>query len=419
MRGFSIVFKMAFRNVLKYGRRSAGTFAVVFIGVAAICLTDAFVNGFSDRIISEFAVASGHLRASAPGYAARRATCPLDRLVDDPEALARAAAAAVPGRGLAVLPLLRAPCMAQSGDRSVDLYIAGADPYLAGGAFAPPYKAARFEAGAFPARGEKGLVLSAKTASRLGASVGDPIVLLANDAYGSFGAIETTLVGISRGDPGTEGGLLDLESMRGLLGVERGAAEVALYLVDESGRPVDPRSASGELAAIEASAKALGLEVERWDSSSALVAMLPLFDGFIFALFAIFAAVAGTGVANSVLLSIQDRTRDFGTLRAVAFTKGWVRAIVAMETLFIGASASIAAALASLGAIAAMGEGGLRIPEASRGIAEWMPELIPARVDSLSLVFIVAAGSLFPLLAASYPMIHLGRMKIREALGYV
>jgi putative ABC transport system permease protein len=442
MRGFSVVVILAFRNVFKYGRRSAGTFAVVFIGILAIAYAEAFMNGFSDKLVSGFAVAGGHLRVSARGYAARRATCPLDRVVADPGALLAAAAAAAlePSRAagkaprfarVEAVPLLRAPCALRASgaprdsdagggiELSANLYLAGADA-RPGGTLAPPFEASPLAAGRYPSAGERGLVLSASSASRLDAELGERIVVLASDAFGSFGAAELPLLGIAKGAPGPEEGLLDLDSMRDLLGIPSGASELVLYLVDSAARPVDPRLVAPELASMQAAVAASGLEAERWDqSSSAVPAMLRLFDSFALVLFAIFAAVAGTGVANSVMLSIQDRTRDFGTLRAIAFSRRWVEAIVALETLMIGAAASISAAAISWASIAAMGEGGIRLSRDIRGISTWMPEAIAARVDPASLALIVVAGCAFPLLAAAYPLLALGRMRIREALGYI
>ncbi|MBL8965364.1 MAG: hypothetical protein JNG85_00060 [Spirochaetaceae bacterium] len=116
---------------------------------------------------------------------------------------------------------------------------------------------------------------------------------------------------------------------------------------------------------------------------------------------------------------MQDRTRDFATLRAVAFPASWVKAIVALETLFVGAAASLAAVAASVLVIAAMGSEGLRLSEATRGIAEWMPLSIPARVDPVAFALIFLGGSIAPLAAAAYPLRVLGRLNIREGLGYV
>lgn len=431
MKQLPILAKMAFRNVFKYGRRSVETFAVVFAGVAAVALVDAFLNGFSDRMISGFAVSGGQVLASAPGYKARRATCPLDKLVADPGALASAAESSAfeAARGkreegvfaaIASLPSLRAPCVLQLGSRSLNACVRGADAALPGGALAPPFESSPIEKGRYPKQGERGLVLSSKQASRLGAEVGAAVVLLASDAYGSFGAAELPLLGVTRGDPGPDSCLVDLLSMRELLGVDSGATEVSLFLVDGGGRAVDPRRAPRSVAAIESAVLASGLEASRWDSSgNATAAMMGFYDAFMYAICAIFFIVAASGIANSVLLSVQDRTRDFATLRAVAFSASSVKAIVALETLFVAAAASFAAIAACCLVLTILGPEGVAIPRSVRGIAEWMPESIPARADAGALALIFLGGSLAPLAAAIYPLRVLGRMKIREALGYV
>ncbi|MDP3177838.1 MAG: ABC transporter permease, partial [Spirochaetaceae bacterium] len=166
--------------------------------------------------------------------------------------------------------------------------------------------------------------------------------------------------------------------------------------------------------------EAAGLEAELWDSEGSLAApLMAFFDSFVYVIYAIFALVAGSGIANSVLLSVQDRTRDFGTLRAVAFGPGAVKAIVALETVIIGAAASLAAAAASWAFIAALGPEGLIIPETTRGITDWMPRSVAARVDPAALALILAGGIFLPLAAAAYPLHVLGKLKIREALGYI
>jgi ABC-type lipoprotein release transport system permease subunit len=430
MRFLPVVAKMAFRNVIKYGRRSAETFLVVFAGVAAVALVDSFLNGFSDRIVGGFAVAGGHVRVSAPGYAARRATCPLDKLVADPALVASEAAEAAfaavkegGGKGghteVVALPSLRLPCALQHGERSSNVHATGAEAELPGNGLAPPFQTAVMAAGRFPLPGEAGMVLSAAEATRLDAAVGDFVIVLAGDAFGSFGAIEVPLLGVTRTDPGPDPCLVDMGSMRALAGIEAGAAEVALYLVDAKGSPVDPRGFPAGVQAMAAAVKGLGLEAARWDESGSTVALLGFFDSFIYAMYAIFLLVAGSGIANSVLLSVQGRTRDFATLRAVAFSAGWVKAIVALETLIVGASASLFAVAASVVAVLAFGPEGLRMPESVRGIADWMPRSIPARVDLATLAIILAGGSLTPLIAAAYPLRVLGKLRIREGLGFL
>ena len=431
MRFMPIVAKMAFRNVFKYGRRSIETFIVVFMGVAAVALVDSFLNGFSDRIVAGFAVADGHVRVSAPGYEARRSICPLDKLVADPEAVASSAEAAAreaapPGAGatpfaeVAALATLRAPCVLQFGDASVNAVATGAEAFMERDGLAPPFRSAPLAEGRYPDPGERGMVLSAREAGRLGAALGDSVIVLASDAYGSFGAVELELLGIARANPGPDSCLIGLGAMRELLGVESGAVQVALYLVDPSGSPIDPRLAPEAVGAMAGAAEAAGLEAVAWDSSgnpaSALVAF---FDSFMYAMYAIFVIVAASGIANSVLLSVQDRTRDFATLRAVAFSSGWVNAIVVLETLFVGAAASLSAVLASALVVAAMGPEGIHLSRAVRGIAEFMPEYIPARIELPAMALIFLGGSLAPLAAAAYPLAVLRKMNIREALGYV
>ncbi len=409
--------KMALRNVIAYRRRSLLAGSVVCAGVLAMCLADAYLNGFGDRLVADFAASGGHLRLSAPGYAARRALCALDRLVAEPEASAALAARAAAPAAISALPLIRVACVAQLGERSANLVALGAECYGPDGSLAPPFAASALAWGGYPRPGERGLLLSAKEARRLAAGPGDSLVLLASDAYGSFSAVELPLLGVAATAPGPEDCLVELGAMRELTGLESGATELALYVMGASGAPLDPRDAAAPIEGMAAAARAGGLEAKAWDaSSSALPALLRFFDLFVYVIYAIFALVAGSGIANSVYLSVQDRLRDFATLRAVAFGPGALKAIVGLETLVVGAAGSAAGVAASYALIFLLGPGGFKLSRAMRGIAAWMPAAIEARPDPASLALIAAGGCLLPLIAAAYPLAVLGRLKIREAL---
>lgn len=71
------------------------------------------------------------------------------------------------------------------------------------------------------------------------------------------------------------------------------------------------------------------------DAGLVCALLAALATAIVYAMYAISLAVAWAGIANSVLLSVRDLTRDFATLRAVAFSAGWVKAIVAVRYIVL------------------------------------------------------------------------------------
>jgi putative ABC transport system permease protein len=66
---------------------------------------------------------------------------------------------------------------------------------------------------------------------------------------------------------------------------------------------------------------------------------------FIFALLGVSVVIAGIGVANTLKLSVTERTREIGLLRAVGMSRGQARSMVRWESVVI----SVFGAVAGLG----------------------------------------------------------------------
>ena len=57
--------------------------------------------------------------------------------------------------------------------------------------------------------------------------------------------------------------------------------------------------------------------------------------GFLFALLALAVLIAFLGIVNTLLLSVVERTRELGLLRAIGSTRSQVRAMIVVESLLI------------------------------------------------------------------------------------
>ena len=437
MRTFGLFIKMAARNLVKYGRRSAQSAAAIFLGIFFVALAGAFMSGFSFRIIQDFIAAQGHIVVTAPGYAERREMMPLNRLIQGAEAARLRFESAAPGVS-AFASLYAAGLVSKGGKpetvpgeaaasgntESTAVLCAGVMPYAAGAAN-PAFDSVRGGVTSgrfFGGSGDRGIVLSETTAMDIGAEPGDMVIFLCADAYNSFNMIELPLLAVFAGDEYSRefSCIMDLESMQLATGVEDAAAQIAAYAMNDGGMPLEPRNAASRVAAVETAAAGLGLSPERWDSASGTIAsMIAFLDAFIVITYVLFAVVAVVGIMNSILLSVQDRVRDFGTLRAIAFTGRGVSAIIAMETLLLGAFASLLAVLAAWGASAYFERHGIPLGNMLEGVWSSYPAELNTRTDLRQLFMSFAAGTLIPILAALYPMGMIRKMSIREALGFV
>ena len=269
---------------------------------------------------------------------------------------------------------------------------------------------------------ERGALLDEKFARRLGLAVGDSLILLGNDAYGSFSMMETKIIGVVREAslPEGTGCVVDLASFAPVFGLEGKAAAISLWFV--SGDAMKPLGSKAEPAAVRAVMAALkgnaNLEVRPFSAiSSSYAAMFEFLDIFLAGMMAIFVIVAGVGMTNAILLSVQDRVRDLGTLRAIALSSRQAGALIYAETLIT----SLAAALAALGlgmlTIWILQSSGLGIRFEFSEIGANFPDSIRPQLFPMRLLAISAMSALFPLLAAALPARGARKLTIRECLS--
>ena len=88
--------------------------------------------------------------------------------------------------------------------------------------------------------------------------------------------------------------------------------------------------------------------LDREDFEGDLVAQLSTFVNFIYGLLALSIIIAMIGVANTISLSVHERTKELGLLRAVGMTRGQLRSSIRWEAVLIsvlGAAVGVALGL--------------------------------------------------------------------------
>lgn len=122
----------------------------------------------------------------------------------------------------------------------------------------------------------------------------------------------------------------------------------------------------GPAEAVRARLAGQGFEIKtaRWDEASGFFARISsALQAFIYFATALIFLVVAFIFANTLIISIIERTGEIGTMRALGGEKSFIRGIFLSETLFLNVAASLVGIVVGLALILAAGRSGLPLPE--------------------------------------------------------
>jgi ABC-type lipoprotein release transport system permease subunit len=235
-----------------------------------------------------------------------------------------------------------------SGEVSMEALLIGIDPR----ARAAAYPALGLRAGRFFEPGEKGVLLNRNVARKLGVGVGGTVVALGATADGRISGVKLIVTGIwmVRGLDAYEWGscYADLAAVQELLDAGD-AAGVLIF------RQKDERLASGPIAAsVTAVLRRHGVRARAWTWEEMGG---PFLGGLIVnrvvggILHAVLGTIAALGILNTALMSVFERTREIGTIRAIGSRRSRVVSLFLLEGLFLGITGAVLGGLLGAGLV--------------------------------------------------------------------
>ena len=417
---------IAFRNLLRARRRNLLSGGTMALGTAALVLGGGLSDGIARQLTASLvAVQTGHVQVVVRPDDFEPQNSPFDAyghaLLPGAEDLARRIV--VLGRPAGVqraVPFLYGRGTAIAGNRSTLASIVGILP-----AEEPELRTAHpAEAGVFlPKDDPLAAYVAAPTARKLRLAVGDPVSFVIQTPQGAVNSVDAVICGIfQKGAPWYDGTFyVPLRTAQALFDRPGAGTNVKVTLAD--GTPAGARRARPKIAAIVGSPA--GLEpgeharVETYDEAGrfsfsiieANRAALAVLSTFLF-------LAAAVGIVNSMLMSVHERTREIGTVRALGMRRSMVVRLFILEGLALGAVS------------AAIG-----ISAGSAGVLYWGARGIP--MDTMTLAWMAGGDHLFPVLteanvfraaaaiaalstlAAVYPALSASRLEPREALHHI
>ncbi len=330
-----VLVKIAARNVLRNKRRSAITFVAIGLGLVLVLFFYGFIQGVDKQFTENFIKAqTGHIQLHAKGYQEKARLLPLDIAIADPEAVAKKLRELPHVR--TVTPRLRFPVIVSSGRESLGILGLGIDPQAErDGVIATSIPKGQGEY--FSDKSGYALI-GADLAKDLKVTVGDLLTLMATTVKGALNSIDVEIRGLFKtGYSQYDASILvlALPDAQRLLRMSGKATEISLMLDN-----VDQTEAVAQ--AIRQKFSDNGFEVQTWQElGAAIFELLAARRQLMTVISFVVILIAALGIANTMLMSVFERTREIGTLMALGVTPGEIRLLFLCESALLGAAGGV------------------------------------------------------------------------------
>ncbi|WP_298875366.1 ABC transporter permease [uncultured Microbacterium sp.] len=245
-------------------------------------------------------------------------------------------------------------------------------------------------------------------------AVGSTLTIAVSDPVRTQHVVSATITGV------TEGAFASATAL-----TTNPALEDALFAAQNTGVPSDQldRYASASLTLSSATAQDVdAVKTALTDAgysgqtvSDQLGTFKAVIDGIVLVLnaFAIIALLAASfGIVNTLLMSVQERTREIGLMKAMGMGSGRVFSLFSLEAVMLGLLGSL------IGAVVAIGVGTAVSAQLGQSLFSDLPGLQLIAFDPLSILTTTVAIMGIAFLAGSLPAARAARADPVESLRY-
>jgi ABC-type lipoprotein release transport system permease subunit len=303
--------------------------------------------------------------------------------------------------------------LASSEDRSYGVLVLGVEPAYEPVVSSVPGLVSR---GRFLDSGdEASIVIGALLARNLKVTIGDELTLLGSGPDGSFAAAVVNVVGIF------DTGIADLDRSIAELPIEY--FQDVFYMRDSGHRIVINAAIVDAAPELETRVKALladrdDVVVHDWDTlEPGLKQAIQADLSSSFFMYGMLAILVAFSVLNTQLMSVLERTREFGIVMSLGLKPGRLSRLVLIETAMMGVLGIVFGGIAGAAVTYWFSVNGFVYPGMEEMAAQFnLPARMYPQVSWMSVLIGPLVVFVFTMLAAVYPAVRLHWLKPVEAM---
>ncbi len=420
------LFKLAFRNIFRFKRRTFITLSAISVGLGLLILSICLMNGVDKQSISNIInCQTSHIKIFKAGYFEKREELPMDITIKEPDRV-RSLLKDVPGilgtesRVLFGAGLIKGmdelPCLGVAIDPLVDPGLFIIKDSLVEGSWLEP--------------DDVKMLVGKGLAEDIDLAVGDLVTVRMITSTGeedfSWNAVDLEIKGIfDSGNPTVDNQriIIPLEQARKSLSLDSRVTEIVVRLNSD-----DDKTIAAAQTRLKEILKTRGdpYEVVTWKDLAGMFLTISKMktrnSGMIIFIMLL---IASMGIINTMLMSVLERTREIGMFSAMGMKKSEIMALFIFEGGFIGAIGALLGCL--LGGLAswyfevhgwsmaAWGETFQKVSEAIYPVKDVFYADLTMDVLVMTFIFGVAIS----MLASFYPARKAAKLNPIEALRHI
>lgn len=416
-RSFSVLPRLAFRNVRLQKRRSAFIVVILTVGCAGLLLVAGFFEGVLHNLREQFIHGNtGHLMVAKTGYYAHGVANPFKFLLESPQSVSQAWQKHP--EIVTVVPRLQFEGLLTTEAKASSVGIIGVDPVAEmrmgqyGEADARTSALRIVEGNDLDDGDPNGIIVGRGVAKVLKLKVSDPVSLLVTTKSGSIDGANFNVRGVFE-TPIREFDnqfiKINLGSAKSVAQTEDAVSSLIVMLRDTGSTQAVQSQLSGLLGS--------NYEVLSWEERGDFYRNgRDILRQIYLIILLIFSALIFFSISSSVNMAFFERVREFGTMMALGNPRSLILSLVTLETLIVGVIGVVLglglAMLASL-LIAQLGFQMPPLPGSTSGYE--------AKIILTPLLFFKVAGIGLgaAVLSSLFVSLRVYSLRIVNALGYV
>lgn len=408
----NLVFRLAWRNLWRHPRRTwLTTGAMMFSNMLLVFLISLQFGMYGLMIDNTLQAFTGHLQIQAPGYIDDEK---MRQTVDDIVPLATKLRDHFDSDSIAARATAFA--LVSSEERSYGIAVVGVEPGFERNVSTLPGLVSE---GRYLGESDAAeIVIGAALARNLRVSLGDELTLIGSGRDGSFAAAVVNIVGVF------DSGLADFD--RSITEIPLDFFQDVFYMDGSGHHLVINLPLIDDVPIVQQQVEALlpadqDLVVHDWDAlQPGLKQAIKADMSSAFFMYGILVILVAFSVLNTQLMSVLERTHEFGIVMSLGLTPGRLGRLVLLETAILGFLGLLLGAV--LGALVTywFSVNGFSYPGMEEMTAKFhLPSRFYPQISVLSLMIGPVVVFIFTILAAVYPALRLHKLHPVEAMRAV